>query len=207
MPSLPIMLNIQAKRCVIIGGGPVALRRAGALLDADARVTVIAPDIDPGLAELAVELRQRPYQPGDLDGAVLVVVASDDPKVNTAVAQDARRAGVLVNRADDPTAGDFIVPAHAHHGPITLAVHTGGTSAAASAIIRRELSDALDPDWPRLIQAASAFRSMIQERVPDPKQRRQRLKQLTDPHAMAILKQQGEAALRDYYQTLTKTTP
>ncbi len=202
MPPLPVMLNLSGKRCVIVGGGRVAARRAGALLKAGAAVAVVAPDIQPGLAALPLELHHRPYQPGDLAGALIVVIATDDPRVNQAVARDAQAAGVWANRADSPDAGDFTVPAHAHHGPITLAVHTGGASASASATIRQELSDALDPHWPKLIELAGGFRSIIQERWPDPVQRRGRLMKLADPHAMAILKDRGEDALLEYYRRL-----
>lgn len=202
MPPLPVMLNLQGKRCVVVGGGPVALRRAGALLDSGGAVTVIAPVVEPELDALPIELHRRPYQAGDLSGAFVVVIATDDPKVNEAVARDAHAAGVLVNRADNPDAGDFTIPAHAHHGPITLAVHTGGASASASATIRKTLSDALDPDWPRLVELAAGFRPIIQQRYPDPAQRRERLMKLADPQAMAILKGRGKDALLEYYRGL-----
>lgn len=192
---------------MIVGGGQVALRRAQALIDAGAHVTVIAPEPDAKLALLAVELHSRPYRQGDLDGASLVVIASDDPQVNQSAARDAHKAGALVNRADDPPAGDFTVPAHAHHGLVTLAVHTGGVSAGAAAAIRRELSEALDHDWPRLIKAAGGFRSIIQKRYTNPDQRRSRLLQLTDAHAMAILKEKGEPALLDFFRGLVEPTP
>jgi len=201
------MLDIQHKRCVIVGGGPVALRRARALLEAGGSVTVIAPGIEPELSALPINRLERPYRHGDLDGAWLVIIASNDPQVNEAAARDAKQANVLVNRADDPEAGDFTVPAHAHHGPVTLAVHTGGVSAAAAATIRRELSDALDPDWPRLIGLASPFRSILQQRFPDVDRRQARLKQLADPHAMALLKERGEQALLEFFNELTRAEP
>ena len=205
MPPLPVMLNLSGKRCVIVGGGPVAVRRAKALQEAGAAVTVIAPNIEPGLTAPPLELHHRPYQAGDLAGAFIVVIATDDPGVNEAIARDAQTAGVLVNRADNPDAGDFTVPAHAHHGPITLAVHTGGASASASATIRRQLSDALDPDWPKLIKLAAGFRPVIQQHYADPARRRERLMKLADTQAMAILKGRGEDALLDYYRELAET--
>jgi precorrin-2 dehydrogenase len=201
------MLTVRGRRCVIVGGGPVALRRARSLIEAGAQVAVVAPGVEPALSALPIERIQRPYRHADLDGAWLVIIASDDPQVNEEAARDAREAGVLVNRADDPDRGDFTVPAHAHHGPVTLAVHTGGASASASAAIRRELSDALDPDWPRLIEQAARFRSIIQERFADPDERRRRLLQLADPQALALLKDRGEAALLDYYKALTEPAP
>lgn len=202
MPPLPVMLNLSGKRCVIVGGGPVTVRRAQAMLDAGASVTIIAPNTEPELTGPPLEIHHRPYRTGDLADAFIVVIATDDPQANETVARDAQTAGVLVNRADDPDAGDFTVPAHAHHGPITLAVHTGGASASASATIRRELSEALDPDWATLIELAAGIRPVIQERYPDPAQRRDRLMKLADPHAMAILKDRGKDALLAYYREL-----
>ncbi len=199
------MLDIQGKRCVIIGGGPVALRRARALLAAGGEVTVISPAIGPELSALALDRLERPYRHGDLKNARLVIIASNNPKVNQMAAREAELAGVLVNRADGLGAGDFTVPAHERHGPVTLAVDTGGTSASAAAAIRRALSDALDPDWPRLIELASPFRSILRERFADVDQRHARLKRLADPQAMALLKDQGEEAVLDYFKALTQT--
>ncbi|MCE9590884.1 MAG: bifunctional precorrin-2 dehydrogenase/sirohydrochlorin ferrochelatase [Planctomycetes bacterium] len=205
MPDLPVMLRISGRRCVVIGGGRVARRRAAALLDAGGDVTVIAPTIDPDLVSLKVKLEQRPYRNGDLAGAVLVVVATDDPAVNRLAADEARRVGVLVNRADDPESGDISIPAHAHHGPITLAVHTSGGSATASALIRRQMSDALDPDWPRLIELVSPYRSKVQAGFKDTAQRTARLARLADADALAVLKRDGTQALLARCEDLLKS--
>ena len=205
MAGFPIVLDIKARRCVVVGGGPVAIRRARSLLEAGGDVRVIAPQLSADLSSLPIELIKRPYQHGDLAGAWLVIIASNDREVNESAAREAREVGAFINRADDPGAGDFTVPAHAHHGPITLAVDTGGVSAAAAAAIRDELSMALNPDWSRLIELASPWRSIIKDRfqVGDP--RRTRLKKLCDPQAMAILIEQGEQALLDYYRDLAGT--
>lgn len=203
MGDLPVMLRVSGRLCIIVGGGGVALRRAGSLLEAGARVRVIAPQVSPELAAMkALQIDRRPYHRGDLAGALLVVVATDDPAVNEAVAAEAQAAGVLINRADDPLAGDLTIPAHARHGPITLAVHTGGISAAAAAAIRRELSAALDPKWPELLEIVSPFRKAIQERFADVALRQNLLAQLTDAQAMAIFKQQGPEALRRHCEAV-----
>ncbi len=196
MPDLPVMLNVRDRRCVVIGGGPVARRRAAALLAAGATVTVIAPQLD--LSDLPVTTIERAWQPGDLAGAFLVVIATDDPAVNAAAANEARQAGALVNRADDPAAGDLLIPAHRHEGPITLAVHTGGISPAAAAAIRDELAAALDRDWITLLETIAPYRARIQETIADPAERRRRLTQLASPDALAALRTGGANALQKF---------
>jgi len=203
------MLRVSGRRCVVVGGGGVACRRAGALHRAGAEVVVVAAAIglenENALMRSARVIHRRPYRRGDLDGAWLVVIATDDPAVNRAIAVDAQTGGVLVNRADDPSGGDFEVPAHAHHGPVTLAVHTGGVSASAAGMIRRELSAALDPDWLVLLEVVAGFRAVIQKNISDPRVRRGQLKALTNDVAMRTFKQEGPEAFRRYCQSLVDT--
>jgi len=196
------MLKLSGRRCIVLGGGLVAERRARSLLAAGAAVTVIAPQITGGLGELAVTHAARRFQAGDLAGAFLAVLATDEPAVHDAAAAEARRAGVLINRCDAPDQGDLTVPAHAHHGPVTIAVDTSGISAAASAAIRRELSDALDLDWPRLLELARPFRERLQQQEPDSGRRKAKLRRLTDQQAMAMLKTQGPEAVTMHFERI-----
>lgn len=196
------MLNLRGRRCLIVGAGSVAARRARAMFEAGARVCVVAPRVDDAVRALGVELRERGYEPADMAGAFLVVVATDDARINERVAADARAAGVLVNRADDPEAGDFVVPAHGSAGPVTVAVHSGGVSAAAAAAIRDELLAALDPAWPRLLSLAAPYRGRIQAAFTDADERQARLRKLTDGAAAAILKGSGEDAYRRHCEAL-----
>jgi len=202
MPDLPIMLRVAGRLCVVIGGGEVAARRVGSLLDAGATVRVIAPQIAAEIDATKADVQRRPYRRGDLAGALLAVIATDDPATNAAAAEEAASLNILVNRADDAALGDAAIPAHAHHGPVTLAVHTGGVSARAAAAIRRELSAALDPAWPQLLELAAPFRTIIQQRFADDATRRERLAQLAGADAQQILKHHGPAALTSFYQSL-----
>lgn len=199
------MLKVRGRRCVIIGGGAVAQRRAAALLSAGAEVTVIATRIRKELATLKIAIEHRPYRPSDLAGALLAIVATDDPKVNAQVSADARAAGTLVNRADEPDEGDVTVPAHNHHGPVTVAVDTGGRSAAAAAAIRRELSATLDPNWPRLLDMIKPVREQIQRTCTDPDRRRKVLARLSNPDALDRLKSGGADALRQYWSQVSSS--
>lgn len=205
LPGLAVMLKLAGRRCIVVGGGAVAARRTAALVECGAEVVVVAPQMDEKLDRLLIERRDRGYEAGDLDGAFLVVIATDRAEINEQVAADAEAAGVLVNRTDAAEAGDLTVMAAARRGPLTVAVDTGQTSAAASKAIRQELFDRLDPDWAVLLGAAGRWRKKIRRRVTDPAERTRRLRGLTDQAAMRILKDRGEAALADHLRRVAET--
>lgn len=207
MIDLPVMLNVRGRRCVIVGGGRVALRRLGSLLAAGAQVEVIAPEVEAAIEALAeVKVHRRAWCPGDLDGAKLVVIATSDAVVNAAAAKEAAQAGALVNRADDPAVGDVSIPAHASDGLVTIAVHTGGASAAAAAAIRRELSASLAPHWPAMLALAQTWRPRVQQAVADTGTRQARLAAMTDQAAVDLYNTQGGVALEAYYEKLADAT-
>jgi len=135
----PVLLDLAGVPVLVVGGGPVALRKLTGLVNAGAVVTVIAPNIADGIADLAT-VHRRPYATGDLTGYRLVITATDDPQVNAHVSADAKAAGVFVNSADDPQNCTFILPAIARRGPITVAVSTGGASPALASRLRDEIA-------------------------------------------------------------------
>ena len=121
----PIALDVTGRLIVMVGGGRVATRRARALVDAGATVTVVAPEVDAALADLPVKLRRRRYRDGDLAGAWLAHAATDNPAVNAAVAAEAQRRRIWCVRADDKTKTAAMVPAVARRGDVTVAVTSG----------------------------------------------------------------------------------
>jgi precorrin-2 dehydrogenase / sirohydrochlorin ferrochelatase len=195
MVDFPIMLKVSGRKCVVIGGGPVAVRRAKALAEAGAQVLVVAMAVDPEMAGLGVKVCVREAREEDLDGALVVVLATGDAGVNERMGAAARARGALVNRADDASEGDFSVPAHAHHGPVTVAVHTSGISAGASAAIRKELSETLDEDWVRLLELVRPYRERIQGLGLAAGERQRRLKVLGSGEMLALLKREGPGAV------------
>jgi uroporphyrin-III C-methyltransferase / precorrin-2 dehydrogenase / sirohydrochlorin ferrochelatase len=126
MSGYPIELDLTGRPAVVVGGGPVALRRTQALVEAGACVTVIAPVVCADFTRLDVTILTRRYLDGDLDGAWLVHAATDDPEVNSAVLAAAERAGIWCVRADDAKASPARVPAVTRHGDLTVAVTAGG---------------------------------------------------------------------------------
>jgi siroheme synthase-like protein len=148
----PIFLNLSGGRCVVVGGGAVAARKVGKLLQAGAEVVVVAPEIRPELADMDAEIQNRPYEYGDLEGAQLAFAATDSREVNAAVAREAKEHGIFVNVADRPAEGDFAVPSTLQRGALQVAVSTGGASPALARRIRSELEDGFGPEWAGLVE-------------------------------------------------------
>lgn len=124
--GLPIELDMRGRTAVVVGGGSVALRRVRGLVEAGARVTVIAPQLAPDFADLPVRVRRRRYRDGDLHGAWLAHAATRDPAVNAAVAAEADRRRIWCVRADTAAASAARMPAVTRHGEVTVAVTAGG---------------------------------------------------------------------------------
>jgi siroheme synthase-like protein len=160
--AYPIVLDLAAWRCVVVGGGVVAERRVEGLLAAGASVTVVAPALTPALTALAgagrLQHLARRYDDGDLAGFDLAFAATEAGEVNAAVALEGRRRGVWVNAADDPARCDFFLPALVRRGDLVVAVGTGGTSPALARAVREELERVLTADYATLAEIAAEAR-------------------------------------------------
>jgi precorrin-2 dehydrogenase len=154
----PIFLDLSGRRCVVVGGGQVANRKARKLLQARAEVVVISPHVRSELESVAAEVHRRPYVEGDLEGAHLAFAATDVREVNAAVAREAAERGVPVNVADRPSEGDFAVPSTLRRGRLQLAVSTGGASPTLARRIRDELEGLFGPEWAGMIEELHAAR-------------------------------------------------
>ena len=143
MPYYPIFLDLAARAVVVIGAGRVALRKVKGLLEAGARVTVVAPRALKDFSALSVTLRLRAYRPSDLQGATLIFAATDSRAVNRAVARRAKRLGIPVNVADSRDECSFLVPARITRGRLQIAVSTGGESPRLAVAVRRRIENAL----------------------------------------------------------------
>ena len=143
----PVVLRLEGRPVLVVGGGAVAARKVDGLRAAGARVTVIAPEVAPEIvAAPGVTIERRRYRGGDAAAYRLVITATDDPLVQQQVFDDAEAAGVWVNAADDPERCSFILPAVARRGPVIVSVSTQGASPALAGYLRDRLVDALPPD-------------------------------------------------------------
>lgn len=160
----PVLLDLEGKRCVVIGGGVVAERKVTALLDCGARVVVIAPQVTQAIGDLArqgtIELSSKPYTPGDLAGARMAIAAAP-ADINAAAADEAQRAGILINVVDDPERCDFIVPAVARRGPVLIAVSSQGASPALSRRLREFIEEQVGPEYGELADLLGRLRPEV----------------------------------------------
>ncbi|MBI4685532.1 MAG: bifunctional precorrin-2 dehydrogenase/sirohydrochlorin ferrochelatase [Nitrospirae bacterium] len=136
----PVFLNLEGKKCVVIGGGKVAERKVLSLLKAGAEVTVISPECTKNLSRKAIsgdiKCIDRKYKQGDLKNAFLVVAATDDNEINEKVFEESAH---LINVVDMPLLCNFIVPSVVRRGPLTIAISTSGISPSLAKTIRKEL--------------------------------------------------------------------
>jgi uroporphyrin-III C-methyltransferase/precorrin-2 dehydrogenase/sirohydrochlorin ferrochelatase len=150
----PVFLDLRARPVTVVGGGTVASAKIAGLLAAGASVTVVAPRIDPAIANLGAGVTrvERAFEPSDLDGAWFVVAAAT-PEVNRAVADAARERRLFVNAVDDKDAASAFLGGVVRKGGVTLAVSTGGDSPALAGLLREALEAVLPDDveqWARI---------------------------------------------------------
>lgn len=146
----PAFLEVAGKPCLVVGGGPVARRKALALAACGARVTVVAPDVARGLrAGKNIALRRRAFAAGDLRSPApwLVIAATDDEALNRRVAGLCARRRIWVNVADRPALCGFILPAVVRRGALTFAISTGGASPALAKFVGRRLRRDFGPAY------------------------------------------------------------
>ncbi|QJD29924.1 siroheme synthase CysG [Methylococcus geothermalis] len=199
MDYLPIFLKLRDAPCLVVGGGEVAGRKLGLLLEAGAAVTVIAPSADAAIAELAergrIRLRTKTFDADDADGFRLVIAATDDREVNEEVAATGRRLGIPVNVVDCPALCDFIFPAIVDRSPVVIAVSTGGASPVLGRLLRTRIEACIPSGFGTLARIAGGLRDRVKRAIPDARARRHFWEQgLQGPAAELALQGRAEEA-------------
>jgi precorrin-2 dehydrogenase/sirohydrochlorin ferrochelatase len=161
-PLYPINLRLRGVPCLVVGGGPVALGKVRGLIEAEADVTLVAPEVVDELAAIdGVTIHNRPYEQGEAAGYRLVLTATGDPTVDGAVFDDGQAAGVWVNAADDPAHCSFTLPARVRRGPLLVTFGTGGNSPALASWMRERFERELGPEYEVLVEMLADARSEL----------------------------------------------
>lgn len=161
----PVFLDLNGRRCVVVGGGDVALRKVKPLLDSGALVEVISPRLCSGLKQLEndkkINVIGRKFQPGDLTGAFIAIAATANLQTNAAVAAEGLEKSIMVNVVDDPARCDFILPSYCRRGGIILAVSTSGMSPALARKIMSRLEKEFGPEYGTLATITQKVRARL----------------------------------------------
>ena len=163
----PVFLKVKGRKCTVVGGGEVALRKVRVLLEHGADVEVVSPDLCSELAGLAgrgeIRTLTRKYRTGDLKNTFVAIAATGDGGINRRVVAEARRKKVLVNTVDDAENSDFIVPSYLRRGDLTVAVATGGKSPALARKIRTRLEKEIGEEYKALTDLIGEVRARLKQ--------------------------------------------
>ena len=203
MKTLPIMLTLAGRRVVVIGAGPVALRKVRSLAQAGAEVTLVAERVGEGADLAGAELVVGRYRPELLAGATLAFACTDDPAVNARIAADARAAGALVNCADQPDDCDFFMPAVVRDGDVVAAIGTGALAPALTVELKQAIADALPERVGEFAAALGQLRTKVRAEIDDAARRGDILRTLAGARGYEAFLAGGEEALAKLLDEIT----
>jgi len=173
MDFLPVFQNVKGRLCLVVGGGSVGTRKAGVLLEAGAKVRVVAPQIDDELkAKANVESIFERFEAKHLEGVSLIIAATNDRDVNKQVSALAQSRNIPVNVVDDPELCSFIMPAILDRSPLMVAFSSGGASPVLTRMMRGKLETVIPQNYSRLAAFAERFRELVKTKVTNPAKRR-----------------------------------
>ena len=188
----PVFLNIQGKKCVVVGGGNVAWRKVCSLKEAGAKVTVVSPKFCHELEkETGIERIQQKYDEVFLKEALVVIASTDDEEVNKKIYYDAVKMGILVNVVDRPEFCSFIVPATISRGDLSISISTGGASPALARNIRESLEKQFGDEYDEFTKLLSEMRRKVLSEVSQESIRRDILQRIAGLEMLEIVKKRG----------------
>ena len=176
MQALPIFLKINNRHCVVVGGGDVALRKVSMLLKANAAITLYAPEICHALQALVSENKikfvQASFTPNQLQGACLVIAATDDEAVNIAVSVASKALNIPVNVVDAPELCSFTMGSIIDRSPVVIAVSSEGNAPVLARYIRAKIETMLPATYGRIADIAGEFREQVKAKFATTQARR-----------------------------------
>ncbi|MBE0477028.1 MAG: bifunctional precorrin-2 dehydrogenase/sirohydrochlorin ferrochelatase [Coriobacteriia bacterium] len=192
----PLFVNLEGRHVVVVGGGRVAQRKARALIAHGAEVTLIAPsiteEIERFVADELINFVGRDYVGGDLEGAFLVVCATDSEETNRAVHAEAESRNQLVNVVDVPELCNFIVPSVMRRGDLQIAISTAGAAPAVAKRLRKRLQEEFGEEWAEYVALLGDLRGVAMRRLPEEAQRKRLFEAAADSDLLERVRE-GEA--------------
>lgn len=171
MDFLPIFLRLQNEPALVVGGGEVAARKVGLLLEANAQVTVVSPKLESGLEQLKLSDKithiETHYQDDMVSRFRLVIAATNNSQVNQKISAQAKALNIPVNVVDQPDLCSFIMPSIVDRSPVVVAVSTGGASPVLARMIRSRLEALVPASYGRLAKLVRKYRADVQDRLVD----------------------------------------
>jgi precorrin-2 dehydrogenase/sirohydrochlorin ferrochelatase len=183
----PMFLKLSARPCLVVGAGAVGESKIASLLEAGAKILVVAPEATPQVRTWTrlneIEWHQRPFEPDDLEGKFLVVAATSSTKLHEQIFEQATRRGVLCNIVDVPPLCDFYYPAVVQRGALQIAISTAGQSPALAQRLRKQLEEQFGPEYEEWLAQLGQDRDKLQSAGMAPGQRKRLLQESASQEA------------------------
>lgn len=208
---LPINISMHERRCLVVGGGKVAVRKIDNLIDYGADITVIAEEADDKIKYYRdrglVKLEERSYIKNDATAFGLVIAACNDEAVNKQVYDDCHNVGIPVNVVDNPPLCDFIFPATIRRHHLSVAVSTDGTAPFLASHLKIILDTIFPEHWEKIADYAAYFRDELKRRFPGNKLRQEAcIDRFLNADWKEILKEKDGGQIKDVLIEMLETT-
>ena len=190
MKFYPINLNIENKKCTVVGGGKVALRKILSLLDCGAKIEVIAPEVCEEIFQLSkqkkITLIQEKYSAEKISTGMILIAATNDFELNKKILRDGRNKNFLVNVVEGES--DFNVPSKVERGDFLLTISTGGNSPAFSKFVRENLDQEFSADFGEGLKIISQRRQEVKKLLQNHEDRKNFWRRILTPELWQLLK-------------------
>jgi precorrin-2 dehydrogenase/sirohydrochlorin ferrochelatase len=195
----PIFLKVENRTCLVVGGGEVGARKVKTLLSCGASVALVSPEVvewlEEKIEEGIVHLVGKHYEEKQLEGCFLVIAATDDLELNSRIAKDAEKRGLLCNVVDYPQEGNFILPALIQRGALIVAISTSGKSPALARQIRQDLGQLFGAEYAEFLEIMGAVRTRLLRESQDSRANKQKFDGLVKSELLELVRRRDAAGV------------
>lgn len=207
MAFYPIYIDIEGKKCVVIGGGEVAERKVASLAECGAYVEVVSPEVTPALDQLSkegrIKLQDREYRFGDLEGAILAIAATDNNDLNKEIHREAVEKRIPINVVDVPELCSFIVPSTVRRGDLVISISTSGSCPALAKHIRKKLQQVFGDEYVGFCEILKNFRDEIADKYEELEERKRALNRLIESDVIELIREGKDREVEERIKSCT----